>query len=199
VIIKADVHGAMEAIRSAILQLTGEKVQVNVVHASVGAITESDVMLASASKAVIVGFNVRSTGKVKSLAESENVQVRLHTIIYEMLDDLKALLVGMVAPEFEETVTGKAKVLKTFRISKVGVVAGCSVEEGKLTRQSRVRLLRDMAVIWTGKIASLRHYQDEAKEVASGQECGVALEGFQDVKEGDELELFELTEKEVKL
>jgi translation initiation factor IF-2 len=198
-IIKADVHGSMEAIRSAILQLAGEKAQINVIHASVGAITESDVMLASASKAMIVGFTVRTSGKSKAVAEAEKVQIRLHTIIYEMLDDLRAVLKGMVAPEYEEVVIGKAKVLKLFKISKVGNVAGCAVEEGKLTRQASVRLLRDLKVVWTGKISSLRHYKDEAREVAAGQECGVSLDGYQDVKEGDELEVFEMKEKEVVL
>lgn len=199
VIVKADAHGAMEAIKNAILQLTGEKVQVSVIHSSVGAITESDVMLASASKAVIAGFNVRPTGKAKSVAEAEKVQIRLHTIIYEMLDDLTAILKGMIKPEYEETIIGRAKVLKVFKISNVGNIAGCSIEEGKLTRNCNVRLQRDNMVVWTGKVSSLRHYQDDVKEVVAGQECGVSLDGYQDIKERDEMESFELTEKEAKL
>jgi len=199
VIIKADVHGVMEAVKSSILGLATEKVQVGVVHASVGAITESDVMLASASKAVIVGFNVRPAGKAKALADEENVQVRLHTIIYEMIDDLKSILKGMVAPEYEEVLLGRAKVLQTFKISKIGVVAGCAVEEGRLVKSAAVRLLRDNVVAWTGKAASLFHYKDAVKEVPAGQECGVALEGYQDVKTGDMIEAFEMKEKEVKM
>ncbi|MFH1437762.1 MAG: translation initiation factor IF-2 [Pseudomonadota bacterium] len=199
VIIKADVHGGMEAVKTAILKLSSQKANVNVIHASVGGITESDVMLASASKAVIVGFNVRPTGKAKTIAENERIQIRLHTIIYEMLDDLKQILLGMIAPEFEEIIIGKAKVLKAFKISKLGNIAGCSIEEGKITKSCNVRLLRDLAVVWTGKISSLRHYKDDVREVPSGQECGIGLDGYQDVKEGDEIEGFELKEKEVKI
>ncbi len=199
VIIKADVHGGMEAVKTAILKLSSKKATVNVLHASVGGITESDVMLASASKAVIVGFNVRPTNKAKTIAENENTQIRLHTIIYEMLDDLKRILIGIIAPEFEEIIIGKAKVLKAFKISKLGTIAGCSIEEGKITKRCSVRLLRDLAVVWTGKISSLRHYKDDVKEVPSGQECGIGLEGYQDIKEGDEIEAFELKELEIKI
>ena len=199
VIIKADVHGGMEAVRTAILKLSSEKAAVNVIHSSVGGITESDVMLASASKAVIVGFNVRPTAKAKSIAENENIRIRLHTIIYEMLDDLTQILLGMIAPEFEDIIIGKAKVLKAFKISKLGNIAGCSIEEGKITKTCNIRLLRDLAVVWTGKIASLRHYKDDVKEVPSGQECGIGLDGYQDIKEGDEIEAFELKEIEIKL
>ena len=199
IIIKADAHGVMEAVRSAIQQVASEKVQVNVIHSSVGAITESDVMLASASKATIFGFNVRPAGKAKALADSENVKIRLHTIIYEMLDDLTAILKGLVEPEYEEMIIGKAKVLKLFKISKIGSVAGCAVTEGKIARGCSVRLLRDLKVVWTGKLGSLRHYKDEAKEVPAGQECGLSLDGYQDVKENDEIEAFIMKEKEVKL
>jgi len=197
IIVKADAHGVMEAIRKAIEQLSSERIQINIIHSSVGGITESDVMLASASKAIIVGFNLRPTGKVKALAESENVKIILHTIIYQMLDELKEIAKGMITPVLEETLIGRAKVLKVFKISKIGNVAGCSVTEGRVERGSNVRLIRDSKLIWTGKIGSLHHYKDEVKEVVAGQECGIWLDGYQDVKEGDEIEAFLMQEKEV--
>jgi translation initiation factor IF-2 len=171
-------------------------VAVNVIHAQTGGINESDVMLASASDAVIIGFNVRPLADARRAAESEGVDIRTYSVIYKVTEDLRAALEGMLeAVEVEETI-GEAEVKQTFRASRVGNIAGCVVTEGKVTRDANVRLIRDGTVIWTGRIGSLRRFKDDVREVEAGQECGIVLESYPDVKEGDILELFQTRQVE---
>jgi translation initiation factor IF-2 len=165
----------------------------------VGGITESDVNLASASGALIVGFNVRPAGKARRVAASEKVDIRMYTVIYDLLDDMRKSMIGMLEPVVEEVYLGKALVKQTFNISKLGTVAGCEITEGKVTRTASVRLLRDSAVVWTGKVGSLRHFKDDVKEVVAGLECGISIEGYNDIKVGDEMECFEEQEREATL
>ncbi|MDR7416489.1 MAG: translation initiation factor IF-2 [Armatimonadota bacterium] len=194
-VVKADVQGSLEAITAALERLSTEEVRVHILHAAVGAVTESDVMLASASNAVVVGFNVRPDGAVRRLAEQEGVEVRLYRLIYEAVDDVRQLLQGLRAPVVSEVVLGRAEVRQIFPISRVGTVAGCYVREGKVIRGAQVRLLRDGVVVYQGRVASLRRFKEDVREVAAGFECGVLLENFNDVKEGDVLETFEVREE----
>jgi translation initiation factor IF-2 len=190
IILKADVGGSAEVLTEALQKLSNEKVKVRVILAGVGAVNESDVLLASASNAVIIGFNVRPERAASTLAEREKVDIRLHTIIYNLTDEIKAAMSGLLEPVFREVYKGKAEVRETFRISKVGNVAGCLVQDGVIPSRSEVRLLRDNVVVHTGKIASLRRFKDDVSEVKGGQECGITLENFPDVKQGDVIEAF---------
>jgi translation initiation factor IF-2 len=194
-IVKADVHGSLEAILGALQRLQTEDVKINVLHAAVGAVTESDVMLAAASRAVVLGFNVRPDPAARKLAEQEGVDVRLYRIIYEALDDVQALVKGLAAPKVMEVVLGRAEVRRIFHISRVGTVAGCYVVDGRIPRSAQVRLIRDGAVVYEGRLASLRRFKDDVREVAAGFECGMVLENFQDVKEGDVVEAYTLQEQ----
>ena len=178
IIIKTDVGGSAEVLTETLQKLSNDKVKVRVIHSGVGAINESDVLLASASNAIIIGFNVRPERNAAALAEQEKVDVRLHTIIYNLTDEMKAAMSGLLAPVFKEVYRGKAEVRDTFRITKVGNVAGCMVLDGVITRDSEVRLLRDNVVVYTGKIASLRRFKDDVSEVKSGMECGITLENY---------------------
>ncbi|HEV2423258.1 MAG TPA: translation initiation factor IF-2 [Terriglobia bacterium] len=193
-IIKGDVQGSVEALVETLNKLSNERVKIKVIHAGVGAITEGDVLLASASNAVIVGFSVRPERKATELAQLEKVDIRLHTIIYDVTDEIKKAMQGLLAVTVKETIVGHAEVRDTFRISKVGTVAGCHVQDGKFTRDARVRLLRDNAVIYEGRVRSLRRFKEDVAEVRSGMECGISLENFSDVKVGDVIESF-VTEK----
>jgi len=193
-IIKADVQGSQEALNHALTRLSTDEVKVNVVHSQVGGITESDVNLAIASRAVIVGFNVRAEQTARKLAESNGIDIRYYNIIYDAVDDVKAALSGMLTPEQREAVLGLVEVRQVFRISKIGTVAGCMVLDGLVRRTSRVRLLRDHVVIWTGELDSLKRFKDDAREVKAGFECGLSLKGYDDLKEGDHLEIFEVQE-----
>jgi translation initiation factor IF-2 len=193
-IIKADVQGSQEALAHALTKLSTDEVKVNIVHAQVGGITESDVNLALASSAVIVGFNVRAEQAARKLAEANGIDIRYYNIIYDAVDDVKAALSGMLTPEQREQVLGLVEVRQVFRISKVGTVAGCMVLDGLVRRTSRVRLLRDNVVIWTGELESLKRFKDDAREVKAGFECGLSLKGYDDLKEGDQLEIFEVQE-----
>jgi translation initiation factor IF-2 len=190
IIIKTDVGGSAEVLRETLEKLSNDKVKVRVMHSGVGAINESDVLLASASNAIIIGFNVRPERKAEALAEQEKVDVRLHTIIYNLTDEIKKAMSGLLEPVFKEVYKGKAEVRETFRITKVGSVAGCQVIDGTVTSKSEVRLLRDNIVVYTGKISSLRRFKDDVSEVRSGQECGITLENYSDVKQGDIIEAF---------
>ncbi|HYW43552.1 MAG TPA: translation initiation factor IF-2 [Bryobacteraceae bacterium] len=190
VIIKTDVGGSAEVLTETLQKLSNEKVKVQVIRSGVGAINESDVMLASASNAIIIGFNVRPERNAAALAEQEKVDVRLHTIIYNLTDEIKRAMTGLLEPVFKEVYKGKAEVRETFRISKVGNVAGCQVLDGAILGKSEVRLLRDNVVVYTGKIASLRRFKDDVSEVKSGMECGITLENFADVKQNDIIEAF---------
>jgi translation initiation factor IF-2 len=194
VIIKADVQGSVEALRDALQKLSTEKVKVSVVHSAVGAITEGDVNLAVASKGIIIGFSVRPAGKASSLAQKEGVEIRQYNIIYNVVDDVKAAMEGLLAPTLVEKQIGTAEVRQTFRVSKAGTVAGCMIVQGVARRNASARLMRDGAVVWSGKLASLRRFKDEAREVKEGFDCGVGLEGYNDVKEGDTIEFFETEE-----
>ncbi len=190
IIIKTDVGGSAEVLSETLQKLSNEKVKVRVIHSGVGAINESDVLLASASNAIIIGFNVRPERNAAALAEQERVDIRLHTIIYNLTDEIKLAMSGLLAPVFKEVYKGKAEVRETFRISKVGAVAGCLVQDGAITRDSEVRLLRDNVVVYTGKVGSLRRFKDDVGEVKSGMECGITLENYADVKQGDVIEAF---------
>jgi translation initiation factor IF-2 len=190
IIIKADVGGSAEVLTETLQKLSNDKVKVRVILAGVGAVNESDVLLASASNAVIIGFNVRPERAAAALAEQEKVDIRLHTIIYNLTDEMKRAMSGLLEPVFKEVYRGKAEVRETFRISKVGNVAGCIVQDGSIGSRSDVRLLRDNVVVYTGKIGSLRRFKDDVSEVKSGQECGITLENFPDVKQGDVIEAF---------
>ena len=194
-VVKADVQGSLEAITEALLKQSTEKVRLNVVHGGAGAITESDILLASASKAIIIGFNVRPTAKIKDVAEHENVDIRFYDIIYKLVDDIKSAMAGMLAPVQREVYLGQAEVRETFSVPKVGVIAGSYVADGKIARNAGVRLLRDGVVVYTGKISSLKRFKDDAREVVKGNECGVGLENFNDVKVGDIIETFEMVEE----
>ncbi len=193
-IIKADVQGSQEALMHAMAKLSTDEVKVQVVHSAVGGITESDINLATASKAVVIGFNVRADQQAKRLAESNGIDIRYYSIIYEAVDDVKAAMSGMLAPEQKEEITGLVEIRQIFRISKVGSIAGCMVLEGIVKRSSKVRLLRDQAVIWTGELESLKRFKDDVREVKEGFECGLSLRGYDDIKEGDQLEAFEIKE-----
>ena len=190
IIIKADVQGSVEAVKSSLEKLSNDEVKVKVVHSAVGAINESDVMLASASNAIIVGFNVRPEGNAKTRAEHDKVDIRLYRIIYDCIEEIEAAMKGMLAPKFREVVLGHAEVRQTFKVSGIGTIAGCYVKQGKITRSADVRLVRDGIVIYEGKIDSLRRFKDDAKEVSEGYECGIGLERYNDIKEGDIIEAF---------
>ncbi|HHW11640.1 MAG TPA: translation initiation factor IF-2 [Firmicutes bacterium] len=196
IVLKADVQGSVEAIQSSLERLSNDEVRVRVIHGGVGAISESDVMLASASGAIIIGFNVRPDPIAKRVAEREDVDVRLYRIIYDIVDDVKKAMEGMLEPEYREVVLGRAEVRATFKVPKVGTVAGCYVTEGKITRNSEARVLRDNVVVFEGIINSLKRFKDDVREVASGFECGIGLERFNDIKEGDVIEAF--TTEEIK-
>jgi len=194
-VLKADVQGSLEAITEALKKLSTDKVKVSIIHAGAGAITESDILLASASQAIIIGFNVRPTVKVKDVADHENVDIRFYDIIYKLVGDIKDAMSGMLAPVIREQYLGQAEVRETFSVPKIGLVAGCGVLDGKLTRNAGIRLLRDGVVVYTGKLASLRRFKDDVKEVTKGYECGVGLENYNDIKIGDVIEAFESVEE----
>ena len=199
VVVKADVQGSLEAITDALAKLSTEKVRIHVIHTGAGAISESDVLLASASDAIIIGFNVRPTPKAKELIELEKIDIRFYDIIYKLVEEVKSAMEGMLAPVEKEVYLGLAEVRETFSVPKVGVIAGCMVSDGKILRNAQVRLLRDNVVIYTGKIASLKRFKDDAKEVLKGYECGIGLERFNDIKVGDSIEAFEVVEEAASL
>ena len=194
VVVKADVHGSLEAILAGLEKLGGEEVAVRVLHAGVGAITESDIALAHASKALVIGFNVRANAPAREAARRDGVEIRYYAIIYELLDDLKKMLEGLLAPETREQILGHAEVREVFSITKVGRVAGCMVTDGIVRRNARVRLLRDNVVVYEGAIASLRRFKEDVREVREGFECGIAIEGYNDIRKGDVIEAYEVQE-----
>ena len=187
-------QGSVEVLADSLQRMSTEKVRVKVLHSGVGAITESDVLLASASNAVIIGFNVRPDRKAQEVADRENVEIRLHTIIYELQDQITKAMYGLLEPVFKENYAGRAEVLQVFKITKVGQIAGCIVRDGIITRTAQVRVLRDGEEVWKGKIASLKRVKDDVAEVRSGVECGIDLAGFKEIKAGDIIEAF-TTEK----
>jgi translation initiation factor IF-2 len=190
-IVKADVNGSLEALTESLKKLEREDVKLAFVHRGVGGISQYDIQLASASSATIIGFNVRPDRKARELADVEHVEIRTYEIIYEVLDDIQAAMLGMLAPEFEEVVTGEAEVREIFRVPRVGAIAGCYVQHGTITRGSKVRFLREGTIIWKGSISSLKRFKDDVREVQSGFECGIGLSDFQDLKAGDIIETYE--------
>lgn len=195
-IVKGDVQGSVEAVTSALQKIEVEGVKVKIIHTGVGAISESDISLAAASNAIVIGFNVRPDANAKRTAESEKVDIRLHRIIYKLIEEIESAMKGMLEPEYEEKIIGQAEVRQTFRVSKVGTVAGCYVTEGKVTRHSGVRLIRDGIVIFEGEIDALKRFKDDVKEVAQGYECGITIKNYNDIKEGDIIEAFIMEEIE---
>jgi translation initiation factor IF-2 len=193
-IIKSDVQGSQEALAAAMQKLSNDEVKVNIVHAAVGAITESDINLAIASKAVVIGFNVRADQQAKRLAEGNGIDLRYYTIIYDAVDDVKNAMQGMLAPERRENVIGLVEIRQVFKVSRLGNIAGCMVLEGVIKRGAQIRLLRDNVVLWTGELDSLKRFKDDAKEVKEGFECGLTLKNYDDIQEGDQLEVFEIQE-----
>ncbi|GAX90568.1 translation initiation factor IF-2 [Effusibacillus lacus] len=190
VIIKADVQGSVEALTGSLEKIDVAGVRVRVIHKGVGAVTESDILLATASNAIVIGFNVRPEPNAARMAESEKVDIRLYRVIYEAIEELESAMKGMLDPEFKEVIQGRVEVRQTFKVSKVGTIAGCYVTDGKITRNSQVRVLRDGIVIFEGKLDSLKRFKDDVREVASGYECGLTVENFNDIKEGDVIEAF---------
>ena len=196
IIVKADVQGSVEAVKQSLEKLSNDEVRVKCIHGGVGAITETDIMLASASNAIIIGFNVRPDNAVRDIAEREKIDVRLYRVIYEAIEDVQKAMKGMLAPKYKENVLGRAQVRQVFKITGAGTVAGSYVTDGKIVRNAQVRLLRDSVIVHEGKIDSLKRFKDDAKEVAQGYECGIGLEGYNDIKEGDEIECFQMEEIE---
>ena len=190
IIVKADVQGSAEAVKSSLEKLSNEEVRVKVIHSAVGGIKESDIMLASASGAIVIGFNVRPDAVARDMAEKNNVDIRLYRIIYDCIEEVETAMKGMLAPKFREVHIGTAEVRQTFRVSGVGTIAGCMVKQGKIARNANVRLIRDDIVIYEGTLDSLKRFKDDAKEVAEGYECGVGLDKYNDLKEGDIIEAF---------
>ena len=199
IVIKADVQGSAEAVRQSLENLSNSEVKVKVIHVGVGAINESDVTLADASNAIIIGFNVRPNAQTRKAVETSGVDMRLYRVIYDAIEDVKKAMVGLLEPEFKETLLGHVEVRNTFRVPKVGMIAGGYVVDGKITRQSEARVVRDGIVVWEGKLASLKRFKDDVKEVLSGFECGIGLEDFNDIKEGDTIEAFIMEETERQL
>lgn len=198
IIVKADVQGTAEAVKASLEKIDVDGVRVNVIRSTAGGISESDVLLASASQAIIYGFNVRPNAKVRQTAEEEGIEIRLHNIIYKMVEEIETAMKGMLAPEIKEVVTGQAEIRQVIKVSKVGNIAGCYVTDGFIRRNCGIRLLRDSVVVYEGKLGSLKRFQDDAKEVAAGFECGLSIENFNDIKEGDIVEGYIMEEVEVK-
>jgi bacterial translation initiation factor 2 (bIF-2) len=199
IILKGDVDGSVEALTDSLLKLSTEEIQVNIIHKGVGAITESDVLLASASDAIIIGFNVRPMGNARQIADKEEIDIRMYSIIYDAINDLKDAMEGMLSPVMKEEITGSAEIRETFKISKVGTIAGCMVISGKIYRDSGVRLIREGVVVYTGELSSLKRFKDDAKEVAKGYDCGMQIKNYNDIKAEDVIESFREVEVKKKL
>jgi translation initiation factor IF-2 len=199
IIIKGDVDGSVQALSDSLTKLSTPEVQVNILHKAVGAITESDVLLASASDAIIIGFQVRPSAQAKAIAERESIDIRHYSVIYQAIDEIKAAMEGMLEPTVEEKVTGNIEIKEVFKISKVGTIAGCYVTDGKVTRTSKVRIIRDGIVVHSGKLASLKRFKDDVKEVIHGQDCGLNIDNFNDIQIGDIIEAYEEIEIKRKL
>ena len=195
IIVKADVQGTVEAVKQSLEKLSNDQVKVKVIHANVGGVTESDVTLAKVSNAIIIAFNVRPEPLARDMAEKEEVEIKQYSVIYHAIEDVEAAMKGMLDPEFEEKVIGNAEIRQTFKVSNVGTIAGCYVTDGKVSRNAGIRIIRDHVVIHEGKLISLKRFKDDAKEVAAGYECGIQIENFNDIKEGDILEVYVMEEK----
>ena len=193
-VVKGDVDGSVEALSDSLIKLSTPEIQINVLHKAVGQISESDITLAAASNAIIIGFQVRPSVAARRLAEKEGVDIRLYSIIYDAIEEVKSAMEGMLSPEIKEEILGTAEVLETYHITKVGTVAGCIVKEGKLKRSSKIRLIRDGIVIYSGDLGSLKRFKDDVKEVTTGFECGLNITNYNDVKIGDLVEAYEEVE-----
>jgi translation initiation factor IF-2 len=198
-ILKGDVDGSVEALTDSFQKLSTEEIQVNIIHKGVGAITETDVLLATASDAIIIGFNVRPQGNARVVADREEVDIRTYSIIYDAINDLRDAMEGMLSPEFKEEITGNAEVRQTFKISKIGTIAGCMVTDGKIFKSGGVRLIRDGIVVYTGELVALKRFKDDVKEVAKGYECGMQIKNYNDLQDGDVMESFREVEVKKKL
>ncbi len=194
IIVKTDVQGSLEALKSSLEKISNDEVKVSAIHGGVGGINETDIMLAKASQAIIIGFNVRADNNAKSLAEKENVDIRLYSVIYDAVDDVTAAMKGMLAPKFTETVIGSVEVREVFKISGVGTVAGCYVTNGKVVRNGKVRVYRNNISVYDGNILALKRFKDDVKEVAYGFECGISVENYNDIKVGDIFEVYQMEE-----
>ncbi|MEF9932166.1 MAG: translation initiation factor IF-2, partial [Bacteroidales bacterium] len=199
VIIKGDVDGSIEALSDSLIKLSTEEIHVNVIHKAVGAVSESDVLLAAASNAIIIAFQVRPSVNARKIAEKEEIEIRLYSVIYDAINEVKSGIEGMLAPEEKEEITATAEVRETFKISKVGTIAGCMVKEGKLVRTSKIRIIRDGIVVHTGLLGSLKRFKDDVKEVSFGYDCGLNIEGYNDIKIGDIIEAYQIVEVKRKL
>jgi len=198
-VLRTDVQGSLEALQESIAKLPTAEVKVHVIHAATGTISETDILLASASDAIIIGFGVRANAKVTSLAEQEHVDVRYYDVIYQLIADIRDAMTGLLEPIFKEKVIGRAEVRQTFSVPKVGTVAGSYVTDGKIERSAKARLLREGVVVYEGKLASLRRFKDDVKEVASGYECGIGIENFNDLKVGDVIEAYQMEQMKAEL
>jgi len=194
IIIKGDVQGSVEALAQSLLRLSNEEVKINVIHSGVGAVTETDVMLASASNAIIIGFNVRPDSKARKHAEADKIDVRLYRVIYEAIEDVKKAMVGLLEPEYKERFVGRAEVRALFKVPNIGVIGGSYVIDGKIERNANVRVLRNGVIVYEGKISSLKRFKDDAKEVQENYECGIGIKDFNDIKEGDVIEAYTMEE-----
>ena len=193
-VVKADVQGSVEAVTDQLMKIPQEKIKLRIIRSGAGAVTESDVLLAAASNAVVIGFNVRPERKAAEIADRDEVELRLYTVIYDAVEDMRKAMEGLLEPTIREVRLGAAEVRDTFKISKIGTIAGCYVTDGRVTRSAQIRLLRDNVVIHTGRVSSLKRFKDDASEVKSGLECGIGIAGYNDVKPGDVIEFF-TTEK----
>ncbi len=196
---KGDVDGSIEALSDSLEKLSSDEISVNIIHRGVGQITESDVLLASASDAIIIGFQVRPSLNARNLAEKEGIDIRLYSIIYEAINEIKSAMEGMLEPTEEEKIMGNVEVRETYKISKIGTIAGCYVTNGNIIRKNKIRLIRDGIVIFTGKIKQLKRFKEDANEVKAGFECGISIEDYNDIKVGDIIESFEIQEIKRKL
>jgi translation initiation factor IF-2 len=199
IIVKGDVDGSVEALSDSLLKLSTEQVQVNIIHKSVGQITETDVLLASASDAIIIGFQVRPAQGARKLAENEQIDIRLYSVIYHAIEEIKSAMEGMLSPEYEEKINGSAEIREIFKVTKVGTVAGCMVTDGKIFRDNKIRLIRDGVVVYTGELSSLKRFKDDQKEVAKGYECGMQIKNYNDLQELDIIEGYQEVEIKKKL
>jgi translation initiation factor IF-2 len=199
IIVKGDVDGSIEALSDSLIKLSNEEIHVNVIHKAVGAISESDVLLAAASNAIIIGFQVRPSSNARKLAEKEEIEIRLYSVIYDAINEVKSGIEGMLAPEEKEEITASVEVREVFKISKVGTIAGCMVKEGKLIRNAKIRVIRDGIVVYQGSLGSLKRFKDDVKEVSSGYDCGLNVENFNDIKTGDMIEAYTIVEVKRKL
>ena len=199
IIVKGDVDGSIEALSDSLIKLSTEEIQVNIIHKAVGQISEGDILLAAASNAIIIGFQVRPSMQARKLAEKEEIDVRLYSIIYDAINEIKAAMEGMLSPEIKEDIVATLEISDVFKISKLGTIAGCMVKEGKIKRDTKVRVIREGIVVYTGELGSLRRFKEDVKEVAAGLECGLNIENYNDIKVGDIVEGYDIIEIKKKL